>query len=282
MTDLRKLIENNPNIEYSLIDKVIECVELIINKYPIAYRNLYNNLETITIRYTNIEDRLRLKGIGADSCYNCEENLMLLNEEFVNSEDYKHILIHELLHVASFNEKNMGFESLYAKKGLSFNEGMTEHLKQEILNDNTKGFYIYSNDINNIMLLSAIIPIEKLTNLYFTDGLLGIIQEYLNQVGKENNLENLIINMDAEFDMRVRQDKFDNEYKDEYIKIFIDDISKMNFETDEQIISTIKLINDFIRCQYNTTTAPLSIKDSISNSINTIFSKSSIEKGITK
>ena len=282
MTDLKILIENNPNIEYSLIDKVIECVGLIINKYPIAYRNLYNNLETITIRYTNIEDRLRLKGIGADSCYNCEENLMLLNEEFVNSEDYKHILIHELLHVASFNENNMGFESLYAKKGLSFNEGMTEHLKQEILNDNTKGFYIYSNDINNIMLLSTIIPIEKLTNLYFTDGLLGIIQEYLNKIGKENDLENLIINMDAEFDMRARQGKFDNEYKDEYIKIFIDDISKMDFETDEQIISTIKLINDFIRCQYNTTTVPLSIKDSISNSINTIFSKSSIEKGITK
>lgn len=279
MMDLRRIIENNPNIEYGLIDKITECVELIVNKYPIAYRNLYNNLETITIRYTNIEDRLRLKEIGADSCYNCDKNLMLLNEEFVNSEDYKHILIHELLHVASFNENNMGFESLYAKKGMSFNEGMTEHLKQEILNDNTKGFYIYSNDINNIMLLSTIIPMEKLINLYFTDGLLGIIQEYLNKVGRENNVENLIILIDEEYGMRARRGVFDNEYKDEYIKIFINDISKMNFETDEKIISTIKLINDFIRCQYKTDTIPLSIKDSVTQSINIIFSKSSIEKG---
>lgn len=282
MTDLKKIINDNPNINYNLADKVIECVELIVNKYPMSYRNLYNNLETITIRYANIEDRIRLKSIGADSSYNCNQNLMILNEEMINTKNYKHLLVHELLHVASFNEINLGFESLYAKQGLSFNEGMTEHLKQEVLEDNKHGFYIYSNDINNIMLLSTIIPMEKLTKLYFEGGLLGLFQEYLNQVGHENDLKNLIVNMDSEFYRRAREGNFNNEYKDKYIKIFISDISKMNFESNEKIINTIKLINDFLRCQYQSSTVPLEIKDSVSESINTIFSKSSLEKGTKK
>ena len=53
-------------------DKIVECATLIVKKYPITYRNLYANLETITIRYTNENDKKRLKEYGADSCYNCK------------------------------------------------------------------------------------------------------------------------------------------------------------------------------------------------------------------
>ena len=116
LTDLKNIIINNSNINYELKGKVIECVELIVKKYPIAYRNLYINLQTITIRYSNETDKIRLQEIRADSCYNCNENLLLLNEQRANGQYYRNIIIHELLHVSSYNELNMGFESLYAKK----------------------------------------------------------------------------------------------------------------------------------------------------------------------
>lgn len=278
MSDIIELIKNNENIDYRLKNKVIECVGLILKKYPIAYRNLYTNLETITIRYTNIEDKIRLREIGADSCYNCEANLLLLNEKYSNSEYYKNIIIHELLHVASFNENNMGFESLYAKRGLSFNEGMTEYLTREILNDHTRGFINYQNDVNNINLLSIIVSMDKLIHLYFTEGLLGLFTEYLNAVGKNNNLENLMIFIDEEFGIRTRRGQFENQYKDKYIELFIDDISKIEFKDDNEIINTIKQINNFIRLQYKTDKVPMTIKTQIEQSISTIFSKSSLAK----
>lgn len=280
--DLINIIDNNPNIDISIKDKIMECVELIVRKYPVAYKNLYINLETITIRYSKESDIDILKEVGADSCYVCKENLIILNEEKVNSEYYKNLLVHELLHVSSYNDVNMGFESLEANRGVSFNEGMTEYLTGEVLDNHSFGMATYQNDINNIMLLSTIIPLKKLEVLYFKEGLLGILNEYLNKINSKENLLTIIINMDNEHISRARNGESDNNAKDNYIKLLIEDISKIDFLSDEEIIRTIRTINNFIRIQYNTDTIPPTIKESVSNSINDIFKKFSFNNGEQK
>ncbi len=279
MDDIIKIINKNPNIDIDLKDKIIECVTLIINKYPMSYRNLNNNLENITIRYTTKEDDDRLNKINAKSIYNALDNVLLINKETLDEESYKHILIHELLHVSSFNSDNLGFESLGAKSGMSFNEGMTEYLTMSILNEYKKGFAIYGNDVNNIVLLSSIIPFQKLVNLYFYDGLLGLFEEYINRVGSSNNLKDLIINMDSEHIKRARENKFDNEYKDKYIKLFIEDISKVEFDSDIKIQDTIRLVINFIKNQYKVDYIPETIKKDVETFISVMFGKLNI-KGI--
>lgn len=274
MERIIKIIKENTNIDNELKDKIIECASMIVDKFPIAYKNLLNNLDTITIRYMNEQDSERLKKVKADSAYDCHTNTLILNKEFVNSAHYKNLIIHELLHVASYDKvNNLGFESLYAKRGLSLNEGMTEYLTCMILNNYNFGMAIYVNDINNITLLSKIIPINELINLYFTEGLLGFFTKYINRVGMDNNLKKIIESMDDEFGMRVRNNVFNNQYKDKYITLLVDDISKLSFENDFEIIDVIKTINQFIKLQYKTDTIPLSIKSSIENSYNILFSK---------
>ena len=203
----------------------------------------------------------------------------MINKETLDEESYKHILIHELLHVSSFNSDNLGFESLGAKSGMSFNEGMTEYLTMSILNEYKKGFAIYGNDVNNIVLLSSIIPFQKLVNLYFYDGLLGLFEEYINRVGSSNNLKDLIINMDSEHIKRARENKFDNEYKDKYIKLFIEDISKVEFDSDIKIQDTIRLVINFIKNQYKVDYIPETIKKDVETFISVMFGKLNI-KGI--
>ena len=279
MEEIKNIIYNNQKIDSDLKHKVFECVSLILKKYPIAYENLYKNLSTIEIRFTNVNDKNRLNGLNVDSSYNIYENLLLLGKDAVNSNYYKNLLVHELLHVASFHDDNLGFENLYAKRGLSFNEEMTEYLTQEILQDHSFGMKIYENDINNIMLLSTIIPIEKLTTLYFTEGLLGMFKEYLKVVSDKENLSKLIVSIDDEYGQRVRNNKFNNEFKDEYIKLFISDISKKDYNDDNEVIYTIKIINQFIKRQYRTDSIPEAIHKEWSNAVNTILNKSNYFKG---
>ena len=267
MENLRQIIYSNTNIEGSLIDKIIECIELILTKYPTAYNNLYKNLKNITIRYTDEFDNKRLSGINVDSSYNTLENLLIVNENFMNGPQYKHLLIHELLHVASYNDENLGFENLKAKQGMSFNEGMTEYLTQTILNDYSFGMHLYLKDINNINMLETIIPTEKLSEFYFTVGLKGIFM-YLDNV---EDIVKLVISSDKEHIERIKTKNFNISNMDDCIKVFMSILSKKNYQSEEEVIYTIITLNRFIFLQYETNIIPPSVKPYWNDCINTMM-----------
>ncbi|MBQ9072772.1 MAG: hypothetical protein IJY25_06410 [Bacilli bacterium] len=242
--DLKNIIYNNHDIDFILKDKIFECAELIIRKYPIAYRNLYANLETITIRHPNNDEEIELKNKGVDSAYKAQHNLMLLSAKGVNSKNYKNLILHELFHVASFDGNNIGFTS-FDNKGKSLNEGMTEYLVQTISNDNNI-MPIYNSDYENIKLLCNVITVEKLINSYFSEGLLGLFRDYDTKIGTDN-LNELIRLMDLEHLQRG----LENKYKNQYIKLFLQELSKLEFDDMKKIQIVMENISSFLEIQYN-------------------------------
>jgi len=279
MNKIITLINNNPNIESELKTKIIECTRLIINKYPICYELMYKNLQTVTIGYPNEEYTKKLNNYKVDSVYNAKTNTIFYNKNIINTTNYKHMIIHGLLHLASCDNKYfIGFESLLTRMGISFNEGITEYLTSQILNTPNYAMGIYANDINNVLLLSSIIPIDKLIEIYFKQGLGGLIKEYYSKL-KVNNFEEMIKLMDLDFIERVRKNNFNNEYKDKYILLFIEDISNLEYSDDLYIINLIKNINDYIKFQYKTDIVPPNIKEGVEKLYKIIINKSSFTGG---
>lgn len=279
MRNLISVISNNNSIESSLVDKIIECVELIVNKYPITYKNLYTNLENITITSPTLEEEKKLNELGADSSYKADCNRLILNYNILNNKNYKYIILHELLHVATFDGISIGFKSVDSKYGISLNEGITEYLVQEILKEHSVGQAIYKTDINNIMLFSNIISINRIINLYFSNDLNGLFIEYINRIGVNNNLNSLISNMDNDHILKLGREKT-NQFKYEYIRLLIDDISKINFINDKEIINTMKVITNFLKCECDMELMSLEIRESIQNSINKMLNKMSVMIGM--
>lgn len=281
MEDIIKIIYSNNQIENSLKDKIIECVRLIVLKYPQSYRNLYKNLENIKIEYPNSSNINLLNSIGVTSFYDSINNVAVLDRRMSNGSHYKNLLIHELLHVASYNKNELGFKNISSYNSVSLNEGYTEYLTRNILNSFEYGMSTYNNDVNNTMIFKCIIGENNLTNVYFNGGLLKLLELYINSVGSSNNIKEIIINMDKEHNERVKNFNFDNEYKDKYIPLLISDFSKINTNSNNEINSKISLITSFIRSQYQTTKVPNSIKNSIEDSINNILKGYSFDRGKT-
>lgn len=271
MKNIVQVIYNNNFIEHSLKDKIIECTKIIILKYPQSYKNLYKNLSNIKIEYPNINNIDKLNSIGATSLYDPVENLLIIDKKMSCDIHYKNLLIHELLHVASFNGLELGFKNIDVCYGISLNEGFTEYLTRNILNSFEYGMNIYNNDINNILIFKSIIDETSLVNAYFTGGLLKILTLYVNNVGINNNIKEILLNMDKEHIERVRNFNFNNEYKDKYIILLISDFSKTLTNSNSEINSKISIITSFIRSQYQTTKVPNSIKKSIEISVTDIL-----------
>lgn len=273
MKDITRLIINNNNIHPNLKDKIIECVNLIISNYPQAYRNLYKNLENINIQYKNNQNKEILESIEASSIYITETNTVILDERMCNGLRYKNLIIHELLHVSSYHDEILGLKNIDSGTSISLNEGLTELLTRTILNDMSYGIISYENDINNVFAFNLIVGKNVLINSYFNGSIVDVLGCYINKLGSNNNLREILYNMDYEHIERVRNFDYDSKYKDKYIKLLINDISKINVNSNEEVIAIISFINSFIRGQYNTKTVPINIKLSIEDSINSIFSK---------
>lgn len=265
--NITDLIENNSNIINEIKNELIECVCLILNKFPVCYSNFICNLASLTVTYNHDKE---LERINTGSSYISETNTLILNETMLKGKHGKNLLIHKLLHIASFDGKNLGFIDLKAGCGLSLNDGVTEYLARFILKDFKCGITCYNNDINNVILLSTIVCFDDIINCYFKGGLISLFSRYINKVGK-TNLRNLIVNMDAAYIKRIEK-KEDSMFKDKYIKLFVEDITRLQFNDRNQATNTIKAIESFIKSQY-----PEKINNSLHKFIqeakDTIYSK---------
>lgn len=279
MEDITRLIINNNNIEPKLKRKIIECVSLIVSKYSQSYKNLYRNLEDIKIEYKNEQNREILDKIEASSAYITETNTIILDERMCDNPRYKNLIIHELLHVASYHDEVLGLKNIDSGTSISLNEGLTEYLTRTILNDMSYGISCYENDINNVLAFSLITGEYTFINSYFNGSILDVLECYINKLGINNNLKEILYNMDNEHIERVRNFNYNTKFKDEYIKLLVNDISKINVDSNEEIIAIISFINSFIRGEYKTITVPTNIKLSIEDSINNIFSKYNFKEG---
>ncbi len=243
-----------------------------------SYNNLYNNLKTIIIRYPTEEESKRLASINVDCSYNFQKNELLISKEASKSENYRYIIVNELLHVSSFDEEHFGFKLSDSITGTSLNEGMTEFLTMQVFKDISKCMKIYINDLNNILLMSTIIPLEKLVNMYFYDGFTSLHKEYIDIIGLDNNFGMLIDFMDQDHIERVKNNNFNNQYKDNYIIHFLQDIKKLKFDSLDTTTNVITIFINFIKSQYPNKNIPINVKNELESTISLLLSNFSNRK----
>ena len=134
------------------------------------------------------------------------------------------------------------------------------------------------NDINNVILFSNIVPMPILTDIYFNKNFIDLMKEYYNRSGS-NNLITILENMDLDYNKRVKTNSKDNEIKDKYITLLVEDVSCVNNETENEVDERINNICSFIRSQYNILGTPQNIKQAIEKSINKINDDFIVKKG---
>lgn len=273
MEDIIKLINYNTNIPFELKNKFIECTNIILKNFDCAYRNLNINLENIKVCYLDDSNRYVIRNIKAVSLYDPINNIIYLDPAIANGPQYKNLIIHELLHVASNKNNDLGLETLYGHYSKSLNEGFTELLTRKLCGDLNFGVNEYENDINNISIFIQLLGYEEIEKNYFNGKIYNIIVKYFNLIGDNNNLSKILVNMERDHEERLIHKRFNNMYKDIYIKDLVNDISKIKFKDEKKVISIITFITSFIRGQYKSKKIPGSIKIEIEESLNIMINK---------
>ena len=177
MRAIKNIIYSNNNIESCLKCKIFILVNDIIEKYPSAYNNLIKNLQTIIIKFSNEKEKEYLCKIGGSAYYIHKTNTMVIDNEYYKNKYINYIIVHELLHVASYGNDFVGFLDLNTNTGISLNEGITELLTKNVYGGNKIAISKYIIDTYNVKLFSCIIPFEELVNMYFTKGLSGLYKK---------------------------------------------------------------------------------------------------------
>lgn len=256
MDEIDKILQDNINIEEKYKLKIKEALFLILKKYPICQNTLLNNLKTITIKSKDNSDLELLKIINANSCYITYSDTLILDDKQMENEHYLSLLVHEMLHIASYDKKskNMGFEDGTSKYGVSLNEGMTELLTRQLLGNLQFGMLDYNIDINNVTLVSSIVNYDEIINCYFNGGLSKLSECFKEKV-KENYFSSFIKYMDYDFSKRNRKKEIEKDSHITYLISYIEmyrsfmnaQIGKNNVENElnyvGQVIDGI-LIND--------------------------------------
>lgn len=275
MEKIKNIIKDNNNIPLELKSKIFECSYYILNKYQGAYDNLCKNLSTIKIYYLQNENKDLIINFDKISLYNSTLNTLYLPSDI--SQNYHALLAYELISIASTSLDKQGFVNTNSLYGCSLNKGMNELLTRKVLKKEFP-YNTSKNDINNVILFSNIVPMPILTDIYFNKNFIDLMKEYYNRSGS-NNLITILENMDLDYNKRVKANSKDNEIKDKYITLLVEDVSCVNNETENEVDERINNICSFIRSQYNILGTPQNIKQAIEKSINKINDDFIVKKG---
>ena len=270
MDELLSTIDQNSNINSEIKETVKECTKLIYIKLPKALPLLLKNLIDVKITFDNYNfDRIA-------SWYDGLNNEMFLNSSYVNKDNFKNIVIEELIHLSSREFQDcdrfrVGFRDGYTNLGLSLNEGMTALLKLKVLDDDDVSVNGYNPDKDIIALLSTLFTFEKLEEMYFNSGLNELVDRYC-EFTNSPDMTYILKNMDWDCNTRIKYADYDNEFKDNYIESLLFDLSNANYQNKKQCYNVFLMITKILKNRYKAD-LPYNIKLNIEDSINRIVGK---------
>lgn len=270
MDELLSTIDQNSNINSEIKETVKECAKLIYIKLPKARPLLLKNLIDVKITFDNYNfDRIA-------SWYDGLNNEIFLNSSYVNKDNFKNIVIEELIHLSSREFQDcdrfrVGFRDGYTNLGLSLNEGMTALLKLKVLDDDDVSVNGYNPDKDIIALLSTIFTFEKLEEMYFNSGLNELVDRYC-EFTNSPDMTYILKNMDWDCNTRIKYADYDNEFKDNYIESLLFDLSNANYQNKKQCYNVFLMITKILKNRYKAD-LPYNIKLNIEDSINRIVGK---------
>lgn len=184
------LNDNNDinNLDPNILKYFEQFENKLLDNIPYEYlNNYYNNISTLKY-YNNPNDLNKLFNFKINAYYNSIANRIVCLSD---TEMIKHVLFHELMHMASTNKYKSGFKTLTIGSGLD--EGYTEYLIQKYFDND---FIAYSEEVKIIKILNQIIGENKMMKYYFTNDLDSLKHDLSNIYGTEKNAHELLLNID--------------------------------------------------------------------------------------
>ncbi len=198
---LDEIIKNNPElVKHPSIIPLVHKIETLIPEN--TRENFYRNLKTLRIEFSATNEL---------SNYNFSENKIVINpnfKQYLSKNDLEGVneqyllestMCHELLHMAStkcYDELELIHSGLaaYTPDGKNLNvylnEGCTEMLAQQfypnaVLNSG------YSDVTDVVYILTNLVGIDAIKNIYFSNGLAIRLQKALGEIANEEEVKKL-------------------------------------------------------------------------------------------
>ena len=157
-----------------------------------------------------------------------------------------HNLVHEMLHIMSFNDKKVG---LYQKLdnhqfyGYGFNEAFTEYMTSLILNEK---FNNYSNDLNYMIQLFMELSNTNTKELFY---LYTSCEEWLtgDLIKRFNSSNDSLLDLVIEYDNRLAATRVRSFNPNRVLEIFLDSIQD---KIDNDIYFNKGKVSDLLRQYY--------------------------------
>lgn len=172
---------------------ILEDFEFFENKLleniPIEYLENYNN-NIKDLKYYNNSNDLN-KFFDVSGYYSVTWN-RLVNISYDKA--YRHILFHELMHLASTRDKKCGFAT--KKHAVGLTEGYTEYLVLKFFDEDIETVFAYTKEKIIVNILNKLIGENKMIKYYFTNDIESLKQDLCNIWGTEKDIAKLIQDID--------------------------------------------------------------------------------------
>lgn len=175
--DIKGILKENKNISDEVKENIICLINIFINAFPnVSLENLKKNLLNLKIKKVG-------KYVSNEyAYYDGNNNTLYINyTKVTDDDDVKHIMMHQLLNIITYNGKFSGFNQNNFLKAL--NIGFTEILTNNLVGNDGEISY-YDDEIIATNLLASIIGYETLEKCYFENDAKMVVTSLI-KVGGE-------------------------------------------------------------------------------------------------
>lgn len=168
---------SNTNLSDEIKDNFLSLMEVFIKNFPeVSLDNFCKNITTLKIK------KVSKYVTDAYAYYNGDANTLYINyNKITDNDDVRHILMHQLLDIITYNGSFSGFNQNNFFRAL--NIGFTEILTNNLVGNDGENTY-YDDEVIATNLLASIVGYDVLKDCYFSNNARVVLENLINAGGE--------------------------------------------------------------------------------------------------
>ena len=175
--NVKGILMGNKNLSDEIKENILSLVEIFVNAFPeVSLDNLNKNLKGLKI------DKVSKYVTDSYSYYNGQSNTLHVNySKISDNDDVRHIMMHELLNIITYNGSYSGFNQNNFFRAL--NIGFTEILTNNLVGNEGENSY-FEDEVIATNLLASIVGFDILKECYFSNDAKKVMDSLINVGGE--------------------------------------------------------------------------------------------------
>lgn len=175
--NIKGILLANTNLSEEVRNDILELIQVFIKSFPeVSLDRLCANLKELKI------DKVSKYVTDDYAYYNGKNNTLYINKsKITDNDDVKHIMMHQLLNIITYNGSFSGFNQNNFFRAL--NVGFTEILTNNLVGNEGENSY-YDDEVVITNLLASIVGVDVLTECYFSNNARTVLESLINAGGE--------------------------------------------------------------------------------------------------